>query len=206
MKTRDKILQQARLLFNQHGLENLSLRQLAKSMEMSDGNLRYHFKTKADLVNSLYLELVESFDRLVLDLQSGDHTQLSYLFQSVLNSYQQLFEYRFFMLDFVNLMRVYPEIGSHFKQLQVMRRQQFQGIVSRFVAEGIMRPAAYPQEYNHLHDRLEILSDFWLSSAEVVGVPEGQDPVTHYAKINLSMIYPYLKPEAQREMQAWLDG
>ncbi|MEL7530691.1 MAG: TetR/AcrR family transcriptional regulator [Bacteroidota bacterium] len=204
MKTRDKILSQARLLFNQHGLENVSLRQLAKSMEMSDGNLRYHFKTKAELVKKLYFELVESFDRLILDLQSGAHTQLSFLFQSALNSYQQLFAYRFFMLDFVNLMRFYPEIGEHFKQLQVMRRQQFQGIVQHFVAEGIMRAAAYPEEYRQLHDRMEILSDFWLSSAEVVGVPEGQDPVKHFAKTNLSMIYPYLNTKAQAEMQAWL--
>ncbi|MEM6347401.1 MAG: TetR/AcrR family transcriptional regulator [Bacteroidota bacterium] len=204
MKTRDKILSQARQLFNKQGLENVSLRQLAKSMEMSDGNLRYHFKTKAELVKTLYFELVESFDRLILELQSGEHTQLSFLFQSFLQTYQQLFTYRFFMIDFVNLMRHYPEIGDHFKQLQVMRRQQFQGIVQHFVAEGIMRPAAYPEEYLHLHDRMEILSDFWLSSAEIVGVPEGQDPVRHFAKINLSMIFPYLTPAAQSEMQTWL--
>lgn len=204
MKTRDKILEQARRQFNLHGLENVSLRQLASSLKMSDGNLRYHFKTKEDLVQKLYFELVSSFDQLIHDLQTGDEIQLSYLFQSVQHTYQQLFEYRFFMIDFVNFMRLYPEVGKHFKQLQLIRRQQFHDIVERFVAKGIMRAADYPEEYIQLHDRLEILSDFWLSSAEILGVAEGQDPILHYAKLNLSMIYPYLNPIAQAEMLTWL--
>ncbi|MFK7921763.1 MAG: TetR/AcrR family transcriptional regulator [Bacteroidia bacterium] len=206
MKTRDKIIQQARLQFNLHGLENVSLRQLASSMNMSDGNLRYHFKTKEDLVQKLYFELVSSFDQLIHDLQTGEDLHLSYLFQSVQHTYQQLFEYRFFMIDFVNFMRLYPEVGKHFKQLQVLRRQQFHDLVERFVSKGIMRPAAYTEEYAQLHDRLEILSDFWLSSAEIVGVPAGQDPILYYAKLNLSMIFPYLNASAQAEMLAWLQS
>ncbi|MEL6845130.1 MAG: helix-turn-helix domain-containing protein, partial [Bacteroidota bacterium] len=65
MKTRDKILQQARLLFNEKGLSLVSLRQIAKQLGMSDGNLRYHFKTKDELLQALYMELVGHFDQQI---------------------------------------------------------------------------------------------------------------------------------------------
>ncbi|MEL6592205.1 MAG: TetR/AcrR family transcriptional regulator [Bacteroidota bacterium] len=204
MKTRDKILQQARLLFNEKGLSLVSLRQIAKQLGMSDGNLRYHFKTKDELLQALYMELVGHFDQQIDSLSEEQALSMGHLFSSVQWTYRRLFAYRFFMLDFVNLCRQHPEIGGHFKQLQVMRRQQFLGLTERFVSQGIMRPAAYLEEYQHLHDRMQVLSDFWLSSAEIVGVPAGTDPILHYSKINLSMIYPYLNPTAQAEMQAWL--
>ena len=62
MKTRDKILQTALNLFNQHGVPNVTLRRIAAEMFISQGNLNYHFKHREDIIEALYFQLLETFE------------------------------------------------------------------------------------------------------------------------------------------------
>jgi AcrR family transcriptional regulator len=59
MRTREKILQKALALFNQGGESNVSLAQNAAEVDISEGNLWYHFRTKGDLIGALFEELEE---------------------------------------------------------------------------------------------------------------------------------------------------
>ena len=43
MNTKHKILKTALDLFNKEGLDQVSVRRIAVEMNISDGNLRYHF-------------------------------------------------------------------------------------------------------------------------------------------------------------------
>ncbi|MCB9284625.1 MAG: TetR/AcrR family transcriptional regulator [Lewinellaceae bacterium] len=54
MKTRDKILTQSLKLFNEKGMAQVGVRDIARSLGLSPGNLSYHFPKKEDLI----LELV----------------------------------------------------------------------------------------------------------------------------------------------------
>jgi AcrR family transcriptional regulator len=57
MKTRDRILRAALTLFNESGEARASLSQIAAELDISEGNLWYHFRTKRDLVTALLDEL-----------------------------------------------------------------------------------------------------------------------------------------------------
>ncbi len=50
MNTRERILQKAIELFNQSGMYNTGVREIARSLEISPGNLSYHFARKEDLL------------------------------------------------------------------------------------------------------------------------------------------------------------
>ncbi|MEK1942788.1 MAG: TetR/AcrR family transcriptional regulator, partial [Pseudomonas sp.] len=58
MKTRDRILECALQLFNQQGEPNVSTLEIANELEISPGNLYYHFHGKEPLV----MELFERFE------------------------------------------------------------------------------------------------------------------------------------------------
>ena len=55
--TRQRILDTARELFNEAGLARVGVREIARALRMSPGNLAYHFATKDELVAALVKEL-----------------------------------------------------------------------------------------------------------------------------------------------------
>jgi AcrR family transcriptional regulator len=54
--TKVKILNTARDLFNKEGYNRVSMRDIAAALDMSVGNLTYHFKKKEDLVEAIVLQ------------------------------------------------------------------------------------------------------------------------------------------------------
>lgn len=53
MKTKKQILETARNLFNEHGYTKTTMRDISGAMNMTVGNLTYHFKKKHDLFYAL---------------------------------------------------------------------------------------------------------------------------------------------------------
>lgn len=59
MKTRDRIVLKARLLFNDAGYGAVTTAALAEACGIAEGNLWYHFKTKRDLLAAISEEFAE---------------------------------------------------------------------------------------------------------------------------------------------------
>ena len=52
-QTKEDILITARELFNEYGYKNISMRDIAKKLNISVGNLTYYFKKKEDLIEEV---------------------------------------------------------------------------------------------------------------------------------------------------------
>ncbi|GAB2828200.1 TetR/AcrR family transcriptional regulator [Streptomyces daliensis] len=63
--TRQKIQEVALELFAEHGYEKTSLREIAERLDVTKAALYYHFKTKEDIVVSLFQELTRPIDELI---------------------------------------------------------------------------------------------------------------------------------------------
>lgn len=57
MNTKDKILKTALKLFAKQGIAKTSTAQITKEVGIAEGTLFVHFKTKQDLIDSLYLNI-----------------------------------------------------------------------------------------------------------------------------------------------------
>lgn len=57
--TKERILNTARRLFNERGYARVSMRAIAEELDISPGNLTYHFPQKADIVTALMNELFD---------------------------------------------------------------------------------------------------------------------------------------------------
>ena len=71
MKTEKKILNASRLLFNEKGVMNTTLRDVAKYLNKSYGNITYHYATKEEVIFSLLNEMNEE----LLSLQQFDENE-----------------------------------------------------------------------------------------------------------------------------------
>ncbi|HGY0963944.1 TPA: TetR/AcrR family transcriptional regulator, partial [Vibrio cholerae] len=54
MKTKDRIVHAALELFNQQGERNITTNHIAAHIEISPGNLYYHFRNKQEIVRDIF--------------------------------------------------------------------------------------------------------------------------------------------------------
>ncbi|MGH1337509.1 MAG: TetR/AcrR family transcriptional regulator [Aureispira sp.] len=196
--TKQRILTTALALFNQEGVASVTLRQIAKATSISQGNLNYYFKKREELVEALYLQLVEEMNTLMAEL-ANETPSLAQLLAGSAQTMRHFYTYRFFMLDFVHIMRQQPDIQAHYQVLTQQRRQQFFMLYEHWIAEGVLRAEAFPEEYVHLYTRSQILGDFWLSSAFTKQQELTPALVEEYNRAIFAQLFPYLTKQGQKE-------
>ncbi|MFJ5680586.1 TetR/AcrR family transcriptional regulator [Streptomyces sp. NPDC093097] len=72
--TRQRIQDVALELFSEHGYEKTSLREIAERLDVTKAALYYHFKTKEDIVVSLFEDLCRPIDELIAWAQEQPRT------------------------------------------------------------------------------------------------------------------------------------
>ena len=197
--TKSKILATALALFNEFGLAKVTLRNIAQKMGISQGNLCYHFKKREDILEALYHQLVDLMNAVVHQAGMSLPT-LNSFFQTSKKMMQHFYDYRFFMLDFVQIVRENESIHQHYKSLSILRKQQFLAMFELWIHEGLMRPEEFEGEFDHLYLRSSILGDFWLSSA-IIQQELNVDLVAQYNHIIFQNLYPYLTPKGKKQFQ-----
>ncbi len=204
MKTKDRILATSLSLFNERGLSQVTLRTIAKEMGISQGNLNYHFKKRQDIIEGLYFQLVGRMDDIFSDLVTRE-VDIPLIFESNRGVIEAFYDFRFFMLDFVQIMRENPSIQEHYLQLQKARIGQFQQTVMILQNKGLVRAEEFEDEFNHLYQRMSILGDFWLSAA-TISRPAAKQEIQRYQLILSESIYPYLTPAGKQSFLQFRKG
>lgn len=177
------------MLFNERGLAAVSQRNITDQMEISPGNLTYHFSKKEDMVSALYFRLVAQFSALFQELE-GAKISIMTLVHFSEAMFELMYSYRFFFIDFAYLMRTYPKIKNHYQELLLKRRQQFVFIAQSLQQSGFIREEELDAEYEKLFDRMRLNTDFFLLT-----VSEGLNPTVLKKEFIVQvfyLIYPYL--------------
>jgi len=95
--TKNKIVRVSINLFNELGLANVRLQQIADEAGISVGNLAYHFKNKEAIVSQVYEQLFADFSAiLALYLRTPDLSDFDALLARYFHFFQQ---YRFYLAE-----------------------------------------------------------------------------------------------------------
>ncbi len=106
MKTRDRIVETARALFNEQGYGAVTTAALAAACGMAEGNLWYHFKTRRDLLDALGERFAQSIEgRLALEPGSDPVGSYAGLLEAIMAEFRH---FRFLYRD----QRSYGEHGQ----------------------------------------------------------------------------------------------
>lgn len=200
---KDEILKSALRLFNEHGISQVSLRNISSEMGISLGNLTYHFKKREEIIDALYLNLVNKLNE-VINEKLGMKNQFELLFETPNAILLNFYEYRFLMLDFVLITRNHNSIGNHYRKLIKEREQQFEMLVNDLVLAKLLRAEIIDNEYKFLFKNLRIVSDFWLScnSIDSIGKTRKKD-VLEGSQLLENIIFPYLTLEGRSAFLEW---
>lgn len=200
-KTKEKILDVALVLFNQDGLANITLRKIAGFMGISQGNLNYHYKKRADIIEALYFRFASAVDDKIAEIIQREDLNWSYLKVYMAEMIGIFFDYRFIFLDFSHLMRDYPKIREHYIEVLVKRDREFPGMFKILEGMGVFRPEAFPGQFRQMYQRIQLLNDFLLSHAEIKGQLERKMVAENYVNMISSEIYPYLVESIQEDIR-----
>ncbi len=98
MKTRDKIILASLELFNEKGERNVTTNHIAADLNISPGNLYYHFRNKSDIIYEIFIqyELLVDHYLQIPEERPLNLDDLIYYLESVFDG---LWSYRFFHRD-----------------------------------------------------------------------------------------------------------
>lgn len=137
IKTRERIVQNSLELFNQQGERSVSTNHIAAHMEISPGNLYYHFANKQEIIAELfsqYEEQVESFLHPPKARLATVEDKRLYL-KAILAA---MWSYRFLHRDLEHLLDSDKDLAARYRRFSQRCLLQGQAIYEGFVAAGIL--------------------------------------------------------------------
>ncbi|MCB9257261.1 MAG: TetR/AcrR family transcriptional regulator [Chitinophagales bacterium] len=194
--TRDKILNAARNLFNKQAYSNVTIRMIAKELQISSGNLNYHFKKKEEILEALYFEMVAEFDARVENLNKTEF-DLETVYHDIKISMERMLYYSFFWTDLYNLLRANKKIKKHFQKVYEHRFNGYLFLFEQLAKKGIMHPFGTQNEAKLLIERMLAFSNTWIYNSSLYDKKINTKLIEEEANKLLSFLYPYLSKTAK---------
>lgn len=151
MKIKDQIAGMACTLFNQKGLMNVTLRDVAQAMNRAYGNITYHFANKETLILHLFQAYLAELEKLNATFQPSAN-----LLESLLEAPRHTFllsqQFAFFFVDYVEIQRHFPAIATQIHQQNERRKQIHLGFLLHLQQDGVLQPHFTQDDLFYLMD------------------------------------------------------
>jgi AcrR family transcriptional regulator len=194
VKTRDRILETTLRLFNEEGTAKVPTNRIAVELEMSPGNLYYHFRKKEQLVERLLRRLEDQAEPLL----AASNTQLVavddlWLFLHL--AFEKMFEYRFLYRDVDYVMSEYPRLTLRLRQLTKRGIETIERLCGQMATAGTLR--ANGSEVEVLALQMMLAATCWFTFARML--PENVDTGPGRAAYQvLSLLAPFLADDGRQ--------
>ncbi|HEY8606825.1 MAG TPA: TetR/AcrR family transcriptional regulator [Noviherbaspirillum sp.] len=199
-RTRERILELSLRLFNEFGEPNITTTVIAEELNISPGNLYYHFRNKDDIVNSLFAQFEAEISRMLAvpaDRRPNMHDVWMYLHLS----FELVWRYRFFYRDLSDLLSRNRKLELHFKQILAHKTKVAQQLCLGLRDDQAL--VATDMEIDGLANNIVVVATYWLSY-EYVRNPRQYteqevmaDALARGCYQVLSLIGPYLRGETR---------
>ncbi|PRC91861.1 TetR/AcrR family transcriptional regulator [Solimicrobium silvestre] len=159
-RTRERILELSLKLFNEFGEPNITTTVIAEEMNISPGNLYYHFRNKDDIVNSIFVQFEEEINKK-LAFPKGRKANVDDIWLYLHLTYELIWRYRFFYRDLNDLLSRNRKLELNFKQILSHKIR-----VAQELCLGLREDAAFEGsdiEIDALATNMVVLITYWLS-------------------------------------------
>lgn len=192
MKTKNKILLASLNLFNKKGLENVTTRHVAEELDMSQGNLHYHFANKNELIRALYTDF-----KLGVVERAGyrkGEFGLCEIYGSLQRNFEWMYQYRFLFLDREIVWRRTPEIRRETQVLIIVKSRQLKAAIDTLKTQRIFRIDIDENQIESFINMYQVMINSWLTAVYLF---PNQNPARFFADQAFRVWYPYLTSQGQ---------
>jgi AcrR family transcriptional regulator len=194
--TARRILEHARRAFNERGVAAVGIRDLARELDLSPGNLSYHFPTKEALIAALLEEAHAINNAVAAPAGPLDFIELDRIIRNIM---QRDVEHQWMMRDAVGLMLSLPALRDRHERLQRTREARVDGVIERLIQARMLDA----ERTDRALLRLQVLTQvfFWVPSA-LLAAPD-RDPAERldlHARAALALFALYATPIGRRQL------
>ncbi len=193
-QTRQRILDTSLAMFNTQGEPNVTTNHIADELEISPGNLYYHFRNKDDIIEQLFARYEERMDN-ALAAPSGRLPELEDIWLQLHLVFECIWDYRFLYRDLVEILSRNRRMRMRFARI-LKRADERAHLVMRGLSQaGIMRASA--DELNAAATNVLVLSTFWLNYSAARGDRDEQVAIRQGIIQVMMLLAPFLR-DAER--------
>ena len=199
-RTRERILEASLRLFNDFGEPNVTTTVIADDLNISPGNLYYHFHSKDEIVNELFTGFEREINEtLASPTRRAANVEDMWLFLHVL--FEEIWKYRFLYRDLDDLLSRNRLLEVHFKQILAHKVKTGTALCEGLVATGEMKASA--TEIQALATNMAVIATYWLPF-EYARDPRQRDPSSGLGRgvyQVMSMMAPFLQGASRQLLQ-----
>lgn len=188
MKTAERILLTSLEMFNEQGEANVTCVDIALELDISPGNLYYHFKGKEVIVAALFDMYRERMDKILLSPGKDALTVEDFFFYLLL-ILESSHIFRFLYRNPNDLAEKYTTVAKGFKRLLVEKEKTFVDLFKHFHQDGKLR--CDEQQQQKLVELIGLVFTQSLNYYSLKGVDIDEDDVSYDS---LGVIFYALSP------------
>ncbi len=182
-----KIVETARRMFNDRGIEYVGMRELAAEMGIRIGNLNYYFPTKDDLVNRVSLDLARENNETIVPVEQ---ITMPVFFDMLEKVFRTHLKYRCLMLSFVHVVQRNPVIAKRYHKTLLERNDTWSKNILALIDSGYL--TAESADIDFLVSTISLIARFWISESAVSFRKETEtEQIDRYIKMIARVFLPY---------------
>jgi AcrR family transcriptional regulator len=159
-RTRERILETALVMFNSQGEPNVTTNHIADELEISPGNLYYHFRNKDDIVEQLFTAYETRMDA-ALQVPQERLPNLEDIWMQLHRVFECMWEFRFLYRDLVDILSRNRKLKLHFGRMLNRAAASASEVLRGLAQAEILRATA--DEIRASAENVLLLTTFWLN-------------------------------------------
>ncbi|GAB2599189.1 TetR/AcrR family transcriptional regulator [Ramlibacter solisilvae] len=195
-RTAERILEVSLDLFNRFGEPNVSTTLISSELNISPGNLYYHYPAKDELINALFDRYEQALNELLGASDGVRDVEDAWFFMHTL--FELIWKYRFLYRDLNDLLSKNRKLETHFQGVLKNKTRAIRAMLT-----GMSRAGAVDMDSREVDPTatgMVVLLTYWLSY-EYVRDPRhalepgsAQQALLRGAHHVLNLLVPYLEP------------
>jgi AcrR family transcriptional regulator len=193
-QTRQRILDASLAMFNAQGEPNVTTNHIADELEISPGNLYYHFRNKDDIIEQLFGGYEARMDT-ALGAPDGRLPGLEDVWLQLHHVFECIWDYRFLYRDLADILSRNRRLRMRFARILKRADEQAHQVMRGLVQAGIMRASA--GELDAAATNILVIATFWLNYATARGDKDERASIRDGIVQVMMLIAPFLR-DAER--------
>ena len=193
-QTRQRILDTALCMFNLQGEPNVTTNHIADELEISPGNLYYHFRNKDDIIEQLFQRYEERMDTALVSPE-GRLRDLEDIWLQLHLVFECIWEYRFLYRDLVDILSRNRRLRLRFARILKRAAEGASAGMKGLVQAGVMRASA--AEVEATATNILVIATFWMNYASVRGDKDENEAIRSGIVQVMMLLSPLLR-DAER--------
>ena len=197
-ETQNKILDTAITLFNAEGTAKVSSNRIAMSCSISKGNLHYHFKSKQEIILSIW-------HRIAKEIEHGweDDTAtptITHMAELTQRQFRLIWRYRFFYRELTTLLEQDPELKYQFRRVRNKRIKVIEEFFQALIEHNVIKPQTDKHALKNLIKIAWLITDYWVSFIGIDDKEIDMASMQEGFELMIQLFNPILTEQAKKDI------